>query len=72
MGRAGVGEIIGSPIAAVIAAHNRAGRGLPNASALYPGKLPKGADGTHYTSDGYVTLGKFAASAVEEFYKAKE
>jgi hypothetical protein len=58
-------------IAAVIAAQNRAGRDMPNVTTIYPGKLPKGADGTHYSSEGYVTLGKITASAVEEFYRAK-
>ena len=58
--------------AAVIAAQNRAGREIPNVTTIYPGKLPKGADGTHYSSEGYITLGKFTASAVEEFYKATE
>ena len=56
-------------IAAVIAAQNRAGREIPNVATIYPGKLPVGADGTHYSSEGYVTLGKFTATAVEEFYK---
>jgi hypothetical protein len=59
-------------IATVIMAQNRAGRDIPNVTTLYPGKLPKGADGTHYSSEGYITLGKITASAVEEFYKAKE
>jgi len=31
-------------------------------------KLPIGADGTHYSSEGYITLGEFTASALEEFY----
>jgi len=34
--------------------------------------LPVGDDGTHYSSEGYIKLGKITASAVEEFYKAKE
>ncbi len=58
-------------IAAVIAAQNKAGRDIPNVATIYPGELPKGADGTHFTSAGYITLGKFTASAVEEFYKSK-
>jgi hypothetical protein len=58
-------------IAAVIAAQNRAGRELPNVTTSYPGKLPKGAEGTHYSAEGCITLGKFTASAVERFYKAK-
>ena len=33
--------------------------------------LPIGEDGTHYSSDGYIMLGKIMASAVEEFYKTK-
>ncbi len=58
-------------IVGVIAAQNKAGRDIPNVATIYPGELPKGADGTHFTSEGYITLGKFTASAVEEFYKAK-
>jgi len=59
-------------IAAVIMAQNRAGREIPNVTTVYPGRLPVGADGTHYSTEGYITLGKITASAVEEFYKAKE
>ena len=59
-------------IATVIAAQNRAGRDIPNVATLYPGRLPIGDDGTHYSSEGYITLGKFTASVVEEFYKTKE
>jgi len=59
-------------IATVIMAQNRAGRDIPNVTTVYPGKLPSGEDGTHYSSEGYITLGKIAASAVEEFYKAEE
>ena len=55
-------------LATVISAQNRAGRELPNVVTLYPGKLPIG-DGVHYSSDGYVTLGKITASGVEEFYR---
>lgn len=58
-------------LAAVIAAQNRAGRDIPNVATIYPGKLPKGADGTHYSSEGYITLGKFTAAAIETFYNAK-
>ena len=56
-------------IAAVVAAQNRAGREIPNVTTIYPGKLPTGADGVHFSAEGYVTLGKFTASAVEDFYK---
>jgi len=59
-------------ITTVIAAQNRAGREIPKVTTLYPGRLPIGADGTHYSSEGYIMLGKITASAVEEFYKAKE
>lgn len=55
----------------VIASQNRAGREIPNVATIYPGELPKGADGTHYSAAGYITLGKFTASAVQEFYKTK-
>jgi hypothetical protein len=58
-------------IATVIMAQNRAGRDIPNVTTLYPGKLPVGDDGTHYSSEGYIKLGKITASAVEEFYKSK-
>ncbi len=58
-------------LATVISAQNRAGRELPNVTTLYPGKLPIG-DGVHYSSEGYITLGKITASAMEEFYKAKD
>ena len=59
-------------IATVIMAQNRAGREIPNVITLYPGKLPIGADGIHDSSEGYIKLGKITASAVEEFYEAKE
>jgi len=58
--------------ATVIQAQNRAGRDMPDVVTLYPGRLPIGADGTHYSSGGYITLGKITASAVEEYYTAKE
>lgn len=58
-------------ITTVIHAQNRAGREIPNVSTIYPGKLPKGDDGTHYSSEGYITLGKITATTVEEYYKAK-
>jgi hypothetical protein len=54
--------------AAVMHAQNKAGWEIPGVSAIYPGRLPIGADGTHYSSEGYITLGKFTASAVEEFF----
>ena len=57
-------------LATVISAQNRAGRELPNVVTLYPGKLPIG-DGVHYSSDGYVILGKITASGVEEYYRTK-
>ena len=57
-------------LAEVIAAQNRAGRDMPNVTTIYPGELPK--EGVHYNSEGYVLLGKFTATAVEEFYRAKE
>jgi len=59
-------------IGTVIHAQNRAGRDIHKVTTLYPGKLPVGDDGTHYSSEGYIKLGKITASAVEEFYKAKE
>ena len=59
-------------IGTVINAQNRAGREIPNVTTVYPGKLPSGEDGTHYSSEGYIKLGKITASAVEAFYKVKE
>jgi hypothetical protein len=59
-------------IANVIMAQNRAGRDIPNVTTIYPGALPKGADGIHYNSEGYIMLGKITASAIEEFYEARE
>jgi len=56
----------------VIAAQNRAGRDLQGVTTIYPGTLPKGADGVHYSSDGYITLGKFTASAVEKYVSERE
>ncbi len=58
-------------MATVIAVQNRAGRELLNVTTFYPGKLPIGPDGVHYSSEGYIELGKVTASAVESFYKAK-
>lgn len=55
-------------LATVISAQNRAGRELPNVVTLFPGKLPIG-DGVHYSSEGYIMLGKATASAIEEFCK---
>ncbi|MFC1596450.1 sialate O-acetylesterase [Planctomycetota bacterium] len=60
-------------IAAVIAAQNRAGRELPNVTTVHPGELPRiGGGNNHINAEGQIKLGKIAASAVEEFYKAKE
>jgi len=58
-------------IAWVIAAQNRAGREIAEVTTLYPGQLPKGADGTHYTAEGYTTLGKITATAVQDYFQAK-
>jgi acetyl esterase len=60
-------------IANVIMAQNKAGRDILNVTTLFPGELPRIGEGNvHYNSEGYVMLGKITASAVEEFYKAKE
>ena len=59
-------------LAKVLMAQNRAGREIPNVITLYPGRLPIGDDGTHYSSEGYITLGKMTASSVEEFYGAEK
>lgn len=58
-------------LATVISAQNRAGRELANVVTLYPGKLPMGDDRVHYSSEGYIRLGKITASAVEESYRTK-
>ena len=59
-------------IGTVIMAHNRAGQEIPNVAAVHPGELPISDDGVHTTAEGQKILGKVTASAVEEFYKAKE
>ena len=56
-------------LATVISTQNRLGRELPNVVTLFPGKLPIGDDGVHYSSEGYLMLGKATASAIEAFYK---
>ena len=56
-------------LATVISAQNRLGRELSHVTTFYPGKLPIGEDGVHYSSEGYLMLGKATASAIEEFYK---
>jgi len=43
----------------------------PNDTIVHPGKLPRAADGVHFSSDGYIRLGKITASAVEEYYKKR-
>lgn len=53
---------------------NSMGRGaaaIPEVITLFPGQLPKGADGIHYTAEGYITLGKITATAVQDYYRAK-
>jgi len=60
-------------IATVIAAQNRAGRELPNVTTVHPGELPRiGGGNNHINAEGQIKLGKIAASAVGEFYKANE
>jgi len=60
-------------IATVIAAQNRAGRELPNVTTVHPGELPRiGGGNNHINAEGQIKLGKIAASAVGEFYKARE
>ena len=51
---------------------NRAGREISNVVTLHPGKLPISEDGVHTNAEGQFILGKVTATAVEEFYKAKE
>ena len=59
-------------IGTVIMAQNRVGREIPKVNAIIHGKLPVGDDGTHFNAEGQIKLGKITASAVEEFYKAKQ
>jgi lysophospholipase L1-like esterase len=59
-------------IATVIMAQNKAGREIPNVTTFYHGALPVLEDGIHFNAEGQIRLGKITASAVEEFYKAKE
>jgi hypothetical protein len=60
-------------IATVIAAQNRAGRELPNVTTVHPGELPRiGGGNNHINADGQIKLGKITASAIAEFYRAKE
>lgn len=56
-------------LATVISAQNGLGRELSHVTTFYPGKLPIGDDGVHYSSEGYLMLGKATASVIEEFYK---
>ena len=54
----------------ILKAKNRAGRDIPNAVTVIHGTdLPK-VDALHYNTEGQLTLGKMAASAVKKFYKA--
>jgi lysophospholipase L1-like esterase len=55
-------------IGAVLKAHNRAGREIPDTVTVHHGKLPTMPDGIHFNAEGQITLGKMAADAVEEFY----
>ena len=60
-------------IGTVIAAQNRAGREIPNVTAVHAGKLPRiGGGNNHINAEGQIKLGKITASAVAEFYKAKK
>jgi len=59
-------------IGTVLMAHNRAGRDIPNVTTVHHGSLPTNADGVHFNAEGQIELGKMTASAVEEFYRAKE
>ena len=49
-----------------------AGRDIPNVTTVHHGSLPTNADGVHFNAEGQIELGKMTASAIEEFYKAKE
>ena len=54
----------------ILKAKNGAGRDIPNAvTVLHGTDLPK-VDALHYNTEGQLTLGKMAASAVKKFYKA--
>ena len=58
-------------ILSVSLAQIRAGREIPNTTAVSHGNLPVLEDGIHFDAEGQIKLGKVAASAVEEFYQAK-
>jgi hypothetical protein len=59
-------------IMTVFLAQNRVGRDIPDATTVHHGELPLLDDGIHINAEGMITLGKISASAVEEFYNAKE
>ena len=49
-----------------------AARELRNVATLYPGELPRiSGDNAHINAEGQIMLGKFTASAIEEFYRTK-
>lgn len=53
-------------------AQNRAGREIANVTTIYPGTLPRAADGVHFNAEGYLRLGKITASAVKDYYQKRE
>ena len=57
---------------AVLMAHNRAGRDIPNTTTIHHGKLPTNADGIHFNTEGQLKLGEMTAAAIAECYKAKQ
>ena len=56
----------------ILKAKNRAGRDIPNAVTVIHGTdLPK-VDALHYNTEGQLTLGKMASSAVKTFYDPRK
>ena len=56
----------------VILAQNTAGRAIPNVTTVHHGTLPVMDDGIHFNAEGQIKLGKITATAIEEFYSARE
>ena len=56
----------------ILKAKNRAGRDIPNAvTVLHGTDLPK-VDKVYYNTEGQLTLGKMASSAVKTFYDPRK
>jgi lysophospholipase L1-like esterase len=53
----------------VYMAQNRVGKDIKDATTVHHGKLPCVPDGIHFNTEGQMTLGKMAATAVKALYK---